>query len=125
MKIDEIPVRHQDWGVNMRDKIRAIGWDGMYVPYRLGSHAVHGSWADVLMRRLVYSEEGFGGEWSLGFTDSRLLNALARLNLEAAGYYAGKWFEEADREAVFERLNRLIEHLEAVSHATELAVQRG
>jgi hypothetical protein len=97
----------------------------MYVPYHLGSHAVRGPWADVLMRHSVYSEEEFSGECSLGFTDSRLLNGSARLNLEAAGYYAGKWFEEADREAVLERLNPLIEDLEAVSHATELAVQRG
>ena len=74
----------------MRDKIAAIGWDGMYVPYRIGSHAVHGSWVDVLMRHLVDSDEGFSTEWSLGFTDSRLLNASAQLNLEAAGYYAGK-----------------------------------
>jgi hypothetical protein len=38
------------------------------------------------MRHLVYSEEGFSVEWSLGFTDSRLLNAPAQLNLEVAGY---------------------------------------
>jgi len=33
-------------------------------------------------------------------------------------------FEAADRDAVFERLEPLIDDLEAVSHATELAVQR-
>jgi hypothetical protein len=63
-------------------------------------------------------------EWSLGFTDSRLLNACPA---EPGGRWLlrWEWFEEADREAVFERLNRLIEELEAVSDATELAVQRG
>jgi hypothetical protein len=76
------------------------------------------------MQHLVYSDEGFSVEWSFGFTDNRLLNSSARLNLEATGYYAGKWFEEADRDAVFERLEPLIDDLEAVSHATELAVQR-
>jgi len=124
VKIEDVPVKHQEWGVNMREKIKEIGWDGMYVPYRIGSHAVHGSWVDVLMRHLVYSDEGFSVEWSFGFTDSRLLNSSARLNLEAAGYYAGRWFEAADRDAVFERLEPLIDDLEAVSHATELAVQR-
>jgi hypothetical protein len=50
----------------MREKIKEIGWDGMYVPYRIGSHVVHGSWVDILMRHLVYSDEGFSVEWSLG-----------------------------------------------------------
>jgi hypothetical protein len=27
--IEDIPVKHQEWGVNMRDKIKAIGWEGM------------------------------------------------------------------------------------------------
>jgi hypothetical protein len=96
----------------------------MYVPYRIGSHAIHGSWVDVFLRHLVYSDEGFSVEWSFGFTDSRLLNASTRLNLEAAAYYAGKWFEEVDRDAVFERVELVIDHLEAVSHATELPFQR-
>ena len=124
MKIEDVPVKHQEWGVNMREKIKEIGWDGMYVPYRISSHAVHGSWLDVLMRHLVYSDEGFSVEWTLGFTDSRLLNSSAQLNLKAAGYYAGRWFEAEDRNVVFERLEPLIDDLEAVSHATELAVQR-
>ena len=51
------------------------------------------------MRHLVYSEGVRRGVVPLGFTDSPLLTASARLNLEAAGYYAGS--------------------------ATELAVQRG
>jgi hypothetical protein len=33
MRIDEIPVRHQDWGVNMRDKIRAS--DGTACMFRI------------------------------------------------------------------------------------------
>jgi hypothetical protein len=51
------------------------------------------------------------------------LNASARLDLEAAGHCAGQGFDEADRDTVFERLELLIDDLEAVSHATELAVQ--
>ena len=51
------------------------------------------------MRHLVCLEGVRRGVVPLGFTDGRLLNASARLNLKAAGYYAGS--------------------------ATELAVQRG
>lgn len=124
LTINEVPVRHQDWGPSMRDKISAIEWGGMYVGYRQWSHAVHGSWADVLMRHLTYSDDGFTVQWSLGFTDSRLLNASAEVSLGAAGHYANKWFEDEDRTAVFDRLGLLIDDLRAVSHATELAVQR-
>jgi hypothetical protein len=42
VQIEDVPVKHQEWGVNMREKIKEIGWDGMYVTYRIGSHAVHG-----------------------------------------------------------------------------------
>jgi hypothetical protein len=32
VKIEDVPAKHQEWGVNMREKIKEIGWDGMYVP---------------------------------------------------------------------------------------------
>ena len=124
LRIEDIPVRHQEWGGNMREKIAAIGWDGLYIPYRGGSHAVHGTWADVLMRHLIPGAGGYSIQWSLGSTDSRLLHAPARINLEATGYYAAEWFEEADRQPLFERLEVLIADLEAVSLATEGAMQQ-
>jgi len=124
VRIEDVPAKHQDWAVNMRVRIQDIGWDGMYVPYRVGSHAVHGSWADVVMRHLVYHDDGFAIQWSLGSTDGRLLSSPAQLNLDATGYYVAKWFTGDDRNAATERLMPLIEDLEAVSHAAELAVQR-
>jgi hypothetical protein len=66
------------------------------------------------MRHLEYSEDGFSVEWSLGATDSRLLNPTARLNLEAAGDYAARWFAEEEKEVLFDRLGALIADLEHV-----------
>jgi hypothetical protein len=109
----------------MRERIAAIGWDGAYVPYRGGSHAVHGTWADVLMRHIVYAENGFSVQWSLGVTDSRLQNPTARINLKATIRYVRRWFEEEEQVAVDERIGVLIDDLEAVSLATESAKHRG
>jgi hypothetical protein len=123
LKVDEVSAKHQEWGGNMRAKMDALGMDGLYNSYRLGSHAVHGTWADVLMRHLVLGASGFEVEWSLGTTDSRLLSPFARLSLEAAAAYAGKWFREDDKAVIRERVKDLTGRLEAVSGATEGRLQ--
>ena len=66
------------------------------------------------MRHLKWSEDGFTVEWSLGFTDSRLLNATARLNLEACAYYVIEWLAEEEQKPVLERIDALIDDLEVV-----------
>lgn len=124
VKLEDIPVKYQEWGPNMRDKLKEVDMEGLYVGYREWSHAVHGSWADVLMRHLKHSDDGYGIEWSLGSTDSRLLTASARLNLEAAGFYADKWFEEEDKNALFELMPLLFDDFDLIGQATEDAIQR-
>ncbi len=52
--VEDVPVGHRDWGGNMREKMKTIGSDGLYAGYRLWSHAVHGTWAVVLMRHVEY-----------------------------------------------------------------------
>jgi hypothetical protein len=52
------------------------------------------------------------------------LNAPAQLNLEADGYCAQKWFDEDGRTQCVTVWKCLIADLNAVSHTTELLVQR-
>lgn len=124
VRLEDVPTRHQEWGGNMRSKMEELEWVGLYIGYRTWSHAVHGTWADVVMRHLVYEPDGFELEWMLGSTDSRLFNATAKLNLEAAARYADKWFSEVDKERLFPRIADVIHDLEILSDATEGAIQR-
>jgi len=63
-------------------------------------------------------------EWLLGKSDSRLLNPMARMNLEAAGMYGMKWFDEVDRRALDGRARALWGDLETVSRAAEALRQQ-
>ena len=83
LKIEDIPVKHQDWGGNMRAKMSESGWDGLYTAYRGASHSVHGTWVDMLMSHLEWSEEGFAVEPAFDVSDTRMLSPTARINLEA------------------------------------------
>ena len=80
----DVRTRHHEWGGSMRAKMVEV-WDGLYTAYRVSSHAVHGTWADLLMSHLEWSEEGYADESAFDLVDGRLLSPIARVNLEALG----------------------------------------
>ena len=48
-----VPIRHQDWAENMRKRLEALEWPKAYAfLYRQNSHAIHGTWVDLLMNHL-------------------------------------------------------------------------
>lgn len=124
VKLEEVSAKHQEWGGNMRAKLKEVDWEQLYSSYRIGSHAVHGTWVDVLMRHVEYGgDEGFAAELMFDIADSRLLNPVARINLEALAEYVRRWFSEEDAKLVFDRIIDLITRSKAVSVAFETWLQ--
>ena len=125
IKLEEVSAKHQEWGGNIRAKLKEVAWEQLYSGYRIGSHAVHGTWVDLLMRHVEYGgDEGYAAEPMFDISDSRLLNPVARINLEALAEYVRRWFSEDDAKLVFDRIEDLIKRSETVSVAFETWLQK-
>ena len=125
IKLEEVSAKHQEWGGNIRAKLKEVAWEQLYSGYRIGSHAVHGTWVDLLMRHVEYGgDEGYAAEPMFDISDSRLLNPVARINLEALAEYVRRWFSEDDAKLVFDRIEDLIKKSETVSMAFETWLQK-
>ena len=61
VKIEDIDLRAGGWGGSFRDKLSALGFDeGAYtVLQRISSHAIHGTWIDLLSNHLVIHDDGY------------------------------------------------------------------
>jgi hypothetical protein len=113
-----VPVKHQDWAENMRKRLEALEWPKAYAfLYRQNSHAIHGTWVDLLMNDLDYiGPDQFDYDPDCGVVDSRLLSPIARLSLDAAGEYLGAVSQKAQGCApLLARIEELQQRTELVS----------
>jgi Family of unknown function (DUF5677) len=121
MRIEEVQRNHRDWGENVRERLKALGKESLYATvYRMPSHAVHGSWPDLLLGHLAYDEKNkvFQPETKWTRVGSRLLAPIACLVLEAVDPYLERFFPaSSQRHMLQERIEdlrgRLIEADEA------------
>lgn len=120
VKIEAVQRKHRDWGENVRERLKALGKESLYGVYRTSSHAVHGSWPDLLTGHLKYDERTklFEPEPKWTRVGSRLLSPIALLILDAVDPYLEKFFpRSAERDLLQERIkdlhSRLIEADEA------------
>ncbi len=98
MKIEEVERKHRDWGENVRERLRALGKESLYATaYRMPSHAVHGTWPDLLTGHLTYDEKTrvFRPETKWTRVGSRLLAPIAVLVLEALDPYLERFLPAA------------------------------
>jgi hypothetical protein len=95
MKIEEVQRKHRDWGENIRERLKVLGKESLYATaYRMPSHAIHGSWPDLLTGHLTYDEEHgvFRPDTKWTTVGARLLAPIALLVLEAIDPYLEKFF---------------------------------
>lgn len=52
VKIEEVNPNAGDWGGGLRERLKALGDDKLYIILRTGSHAVHGTWVDLVTNHL-------------------------------------------------------------------------
>jgi hypothetical protein len=113
-----VPIKHQDWAENIRKRLDALEWPKAYAfLYRNNSHAIHGTWVDLLMNNLDYiGPNQFDYDPDCGLVDSRLLTPIARLSLDAAREYLEALSRNAQGCApILERIDDLQERTELVS----------
>jgi len=119
--ITDVAPKMGDWGGGLRNRLTALGQGETYVAQQRGpSHAVHGTWVDLVQRHLTAVEGGFQPDPTWTRVDSRLMLPTCVLVLAAAHAYIDAFFPPLpELEPLFERMADLEERIRAVDRAHE------
>lgn len=126
LTIDDIPRQHRDWGGGLRKRLIALGIEDTYVgSQRMPSHAIHGTWVDLLIHHLEQSDSGWRLTPDFSRIDTRLLFPQSLAVLQAASDYLKGFFSDQieDLEPVFQRFDDLARRITMVDRAYETWIQ--
>jgi hypothetical protein len=122
LKIETVEKKQRNWAENVRERLKALGKESLYATvYRMPSHAVHGTWPDLLIGHLTYDQKSnvFRPETKWTRVGSRLLSPIALLVLDAIDPYLERFLPSpiAEKNLLQQRIvdlrNRLLEADEA------------
>ncbi len=119
VNIEEVNSRTPNWEGTLKERMEAIGFDQvLYNAFqRIPSHAVHGTWMDLISRHLLYHEDGFEPNLEHEHTDGRLLTPIALIAVSAAREYMTRFYGDHPIERFFERLDDIQRRLVLVEQA--------
>ena len=125
VNIDEINPKFRDWGGGVKNRLKALNQEDAYVSLqRIPSHAVHGTWVDLLLNHLEAKEGGFSPKPTWTHVDARLLAPVSVYVLEAAREYIKMFVGELPEVMpLYARMNDLKERIFKVNEAHELWLQ--
>jgi hypothetical protein len=119
LKITDISPKDPDWGGNVRQRLDAIGAPDAYAALLRGpSHAIHGSWVDLMMRHLSYEDGKFSPALESDGPDVRFMLPIARFVLVAAHEYLTTFYgDHAQLRPLRERIADLDRRLSQLDNA--------
>jgi hypothetical protein len=126
VNINEINPKFRDWGGGVRNRIKALNQEDAYVSLqRIPSHAIHGTWVDLLLYHLESKEGGFSPKPTWANVDARLLAPIGVYVLEAAREYIKMFFGELPEvKPLYGRMDDLKERLLKVNKEHESWLQK-
>ena len=109
--IEDIAPRFHDWAGGLRQRYEALGEPDRYVTEeRMGSHAVHGTWVDLLQNHLRAVDGGFVIDYDHRESDGQLQWPGGLVALEAAQSYLIEFFKDVpDSQILLHRIKDLME----------------
>lgn len=118
--IEEINSKAGSWGGSFKNRVEALefGEWAYTVLQGIPSHAVHGTWMDLLSNHLLREEEGFEPNFDHLQTDGELLMPVSLLVMAAAKEYLDRYFGHHIAEPLYERLESIQVRLMKVATAT-------
>ena len=122
VSIRDVDPRMRNWAGGLRSRLIAIGMgDGYPMLQRIPSHAVHGTWVDLVQHHLSeVNGDGFKPDPTWSHVDSRLMLPLCLLVLTAARTYAEVFFPRLpELEPLVARVDALMGRIMAVEEAHE------
>jgi hypothetical protein len=118
LSIKDVSPKRQEWAGSLRDRMKAIGEDYMYLfSQRLPSHAVHGSWVDLLLHHLDDQGDAFVPDSEWKGVDARLLNPIALVVLQSVEAYLEQFYGTSPDVQVIRR--RLVDLNQRISKADQ------
>jgi hypothetical protein len=120
-KLEDVNAKFKPWGGGMRNRLKDIGWAEAYVSMeRIPSHAVHGTWVDLLFHHLKPADGRFAPDATWLSIDSRYLNPVCIVVLEAARDYLNTFLGDVpELKPLYVRLDDLTERILMVTRVYE------
>jgi Family of unknown function (DUF5677) len=127
-RIQDVNQKYGDWGGGVRERLKALKKEELYVGVqRIPSHAVHGTWVDLIMNHLEYDgkKDVYMPHSDFGWVDARLLGPIAIFVLEATKAYLERYFSHIpESKLLFERIDDLSDRIFQVDSAHENLMNR-
>lgn len=122
VKIEEIDPKFRNWGGGLRERLKALGEESLYLSIqRISSHAVHGTWVDLVLHHLEEKDDGFVPDPNWSSVDSRLLCPPCILVLDAARSYLQTFFGNLpELKPMYHRIKDLRERIKKLDDAHEV-----
>jgi len=124
-KIENVRPKYSDWAGGLRNRLEALGQAEKFVALgRVLSHAVHGTWVDLILNHLREKDGGFAPEPSWSRVDSRLMLPVCAVVLESAYSYVRRFLgEHPELNSLYERVADLQARIGKVDQAHEAWIE--
>jgi Family of unknown function (DUF5677) len=123
VKIEDVDQKYGDWGGGIKERLKVLNKEELYLAVqRIPSHAVHGTWVDLIMNDLKHdSKTGvFCPRPEFSFVDAGLLGAPAIFALEATKPYLERFFSGIpESKLLLERIDDLEHRIREAGAAHE------
>lgn len=121
LKIEEISPKFRNWGAStIKERLRALGEESLYLSIlRIPSHAVHGTWVDLVFHHLEKKDGGFGPQPAWSRIDARSLCLPCVFVLWAARDYVRSLGMVPEILPLYDRITNLQERIIKVDEAHE------
>ena len=105
--IEEVDLKAGSWGGSLRDRVETLesGKGAYTILQRIPSHAIHGTWMDLLSNHLLPQEDRFDLNFDHLQTDGELLTPIAFFAIEAAREYLDKYIGRRIGKQLYERVD--------------------
>lgn len=120
-QIEDVSRKHAEWGERMRDRLKALDMEKSYVVVqRIPSHAVHGTWVDLVLHHLEPKQAGFETSFNESSVDTRTLASICVFILAATkDYYENFLAVSPQARPLKVRIDDLVDRLQRVNSAHE------
>lgn len=121
VKIEDVSRKHIEWGGHMRDRLKALGMEKLYASVqRIPSHAIHGTWVDLVLHHLEPKPKGFAASFDESPVDTRILAPICVFVLAATNDYYEKFLAVSPQARPLKaRIDDLVDRLQRVNSAHE------
>jgi hypothetical protein len=121
VRIENIDPKLKNWGGGLKTRLKALGEEELYLGMqRIPSHAVHGTWMDLVLHHLQEKDGGLVPNPDWCPVDSRLLCPPCPMILDSARIYLQVFFSELpELKPLFQRIDDLEQRIKKLDDAHE------